>query len=186
MAPSHEITGLLIRWSEGDPDALDELVPLVYDELRRLAANYIRRERPGQTLQPTALVHEAYLRLVDQQNLEWHGREEFFALAAKVMRNLLVDRARRRAAYKRGGDAYKVSISDVDIAIRQSNLELIMLDDILDRLAAIKPQYCRIVEMRVFAGLTIPETAKALGVSDTTVERDWRFARAWLHRELSA
>ena len=183
MAPEG-ITELLLKWGEGDKRALDALMPIVYDQLRRLAFVYLRRGRANQTLQPTALVHEAYLRLLGNEKLSLSDRSHFFAVAATVMRNILVDRARHRNAAKRGGPQVAVSLSEAETMVASPEVEMIALDDALNKLADVKPQCTRIVEMRVFSGLTIEETAEVLGVSHATVERDWRFARAWLRREL--
>jgi RNA polymerase sigma factor (TIGR02999 family) len=180
-----EITQLLVSWSKGDQAAADALMPLVYDELRRLANSYLRRERPNHTLQPTELVHEAYLRLIDQQSVSWQNRAQFFGLAATLMRHILVDHARRRRAAKRQGAAYTLSLSQADRLSRQPEVNLLALDDALKALAAAKPRHSQIVELRFFGGLTIEETAAALGVSQATVERAWNFARAWLRREIS-
>lgn len=182
---AESITQLLVRWSDGDGTALDQLLPLVYDELRRLARSYLRRHAQPHTLQPTMLVHEAYLRLVNQQQMSWHNRAQFFGLAAKIMRDLLVDHARRQQAAKHGGGHYSVSLSEADRAGRQQDFDLLALDEALQRLATLNERHSRIVELRFFAGLTIEETAAALGVAHATVEREWSLARAWLYRELS-
>lgn len=181
---AEQITQLLLRWSDGDKSAFDQLLPLVYDELRRLAKGYLRRHAEQNTLQPTALVHEAYLRLVNQEQMNWQNRAQFFGLAAKVMRGLLVDHARAAHAEKRGGSNYTVSLSEADRIGQQKDYDLVALDEALERLAALEPRHSQIIEMRFFAGLTIEETAVALGVSHATVERDWSLARAWLYREL--
>jgi RNA polymerase sigma factor (TIGR02999 family) len=179
------ITQLLRRWTDGDKAAADELMPLVYDELRRTAHAYLNRERQDHTLQATALVHEAYLRLIDPEGMSFQGRAQFFGLAAKMMRNILVDRARERAALKRGGDQYRLSLSEADRFMGSPDVDLLGLDDALKQLAELNPRHGQIVELRFFAGLTIEEAADVLGVSHATVEREWRFARAWLHRKLS-
>jgi len=179
------ITELLERWSDGDKTAVDELMPLVYAELRRLAKSYLRRQRQNHTLQATALVNEAYLRLVGQSAVSLQNRAQFFGLAATLMRNILVDHARAHHAAKRGGSQFMMSISKADRMSAKPALDLVALDDALKDLAAIKPQHSRIVELRFFGGLTIEETAAVLGVSHATVERDWNFARSWLRRELS-
>jgi RNA polymerase sigma factor (TIGR02999 family) len=179
------ISQLLLRWSDGDSSAREKLMPLVYDELRRLARKYLRHERANHTLQPTALVNEAYLRLVDQHSVLWQNRAQFFGLAAKLMRNILVDHARSREAAKRGGQHYSVSVSELDRFSKSSEVDLVVLHEALERLAAYDNQKSRIVELRFFGGLTIEETAKVLGISHATVERDWKMARAWLRRELS-
>ncbi|HEY7545425.1 MAG TPA: sigma-70 family RNA polymerase sigma factor [Blastocatellia bacterium] len=186
MASAGVITLLLRRWTDGDKSAADELMPLVYDELRRIAVAYFNRERRNTTLEPTALVHEAYLRLVDQEQMQFQCRAQFFALAARLMRNILVDRARERDALKRGGDHYRVSLSKVDRLSVEPDVDLISLDDAMNELAELNERHSQIVELRFFGGLTIEETAEALGISHATVEREWRFARAWLHRRLSA
>ncbi len=178
------VTQLLIELSNGDRDAVDLLLPVIYDELRKLAANYLRRERPDHTLQPTALVHEAYLRLVDQTRVNWQNRAHFFGVAAQLMRRLLVDHARKHNAEKRGQDFQKLSLDEnIDRAVERSS-ELIALDDALTALAAFDEQKARMVELRYFGGLSIEETADVLGVTPTTVKRHWRFARAWLHGEM--
>lgn len=182
-APS-EITGLLIAWSEGDQAALERLLPLVERELHRIARNKMRRERPGHTLQPTALVNEAYLRLVDQRSVRWQNRAHFFAIAAALMRRILVNHARDRHRLKRGGGAVQVSLSEAVVADEQQWVELIELDEALDRLAGFDERACRVFELRYFGGLTAEETAEVLGVSVATVERDWKSAKAWLQREI--
>jgi RNA polymerase sigma factor (TIGR02999 family) len=179
------ITQLLARWSEGDQGALDQLIPLVYDELHRLADSFLRRQPHHQSLQPTVLVHEAYLRLLNQQNVSWESRAQFFGLAATLMRRILVDHHRQHVAEKRGGGQTRVSLSEADRFNAQPDVDLIALDDALISLAALNEQHCRIVELRYFGGLTIEETAAALGVSHATVERGWNMARAWLRRELT-
>jgi RNA polymerase sigma-70 factor (ECF subfamily) len=184
MQPGGEITRFLVKWGSGDSDALDDLMPLVYNELRRLAGSCLRRERRNHTLQPTALVHEAYLRLVDQRSTDWQGRAQFFGIAARLMRNILVDHARKHTAAKRGGPAIRLSLSEADRFDSKPDVELITLDLALQKLEAIKPQHSRIIELRFFGGLSIRETAQVLGISHATVERDWTFARAWLRREI--
>lgn len=186
MQPDENVTQLLGRWTGGDKAALDELMPLVYSELRSLAKKYLKSERSGHTLQPTALVNEVYLRLVDQQNASFQNRAQFFGLAARLMRNILVDHARKRRTAKRGGEPYRLSISTADRIGRKPDLDIVALDDALTRLSALNPQHSKTVELRFFGGLTIEETAEAMGVSHATVERDWSFARAWLRREMSA
>jgi RNA polymerase sigma factor (TIGR02999 family) len=184
-SPQKDITRLLNELAAGQQDVLPQLVPVVYDELRRLAASYLRRERPGHTFQPTALVHEAYLRLVEQEAVQWQNRGHFFGIAAQQMRRILVDYARAHHAAKRGGRQEQVPLAD-DIAVVFPPVEdLVALDEALSRLGAIDPQHARIVELRVFAGLTIEETAAALEISATAVKRDWNLAKAWLHRELA-
>ena len=182
--PGHDVTGLLQAWGGGDPAALDQLVPIVYDELHRQAQRYLRREAPGHTLQTTALVHEAYLRLVDQREARWQNRAQFFGVAAQAMRRILVDHARRHQAAKRGGSAVPVPLEEGEVAAAGSDVDLVALDDALTRLAALDPQQARVVELRYFTGLGIEETAEALGISPATVKREWAMARAWLKREL--
>ena len=181
---SHNISHLLKEWNAGDPEALDRLTPLVYEELRRQAARYLRRERPGHTLQTTALIHEAYLRLADAKDVQWQDRAHFFAIAANLMRRILVDHARRRDADKRGGSQVRVQLDEALALANESEVDLLAVDEALNRLAAIDPQQARVVELRFFSGLSVEETAAALGVSATTVKRDWRVARAWLRREI--
>lgn len=183
------VTGLLQAWSAGDASALDALFPIVYDELRQRAGRALQREGVGHTLQPTALVHEVYLRLVDQQRVRWEGRTQFFAVAARVMRRVLVDHARARLTDKRGAGAQHVTLIDAqlgsDASTDSDGVDLLALDDALQRLAAFDARKARLVELRYFAGLSIPDAAEALGVSQATVIRDWSVARRWLHRELS-
>jgi RNA polymerase sigma factor (TIGR02999 family) len=181
---SHNITHLLKEWSAGDQRALDELTPLVYEELRHRAARYLRRERPNHTLQTTALIHEAYLRLVDAKDVQWQGRAHFFAIAANLMRRILVEHARRRNADKRGGSFIRVPLDEAVAVAKEVDVDLLAIDEALDRLAAIDPQQARVIELRFFSGLSVEETAEALGVSPKTVKRDWSMARAWLRREI--
>ena len=182
----HVVTQLLQDWSQGDETALDKLIPIVYDELRRQAANYMRRERPWQSLQTTALVHEAYLRLVDQRAVEWQNRNHFFAIAANLMRRILVDHARQHQAEKRGGaDLTMLPIDDVDASIDEPEVDLVALDQALERLSLLDEQQSRVVELRFFSGLSVEETAAVLNISARTVKREWRAAKAWLLRELS-
>ena len=178
------ITQLLLKWSGGDSSAREELMPLVYGELRILAAKYLRRERVNHTLQPTALVNEAYLRLIDQQKVQWQNRAQFFGLAARLMRNILVDHARSHQAAKRGGQHYSVSLSRADRVSEKPEIDLVALHETLERLSRHDEQKGRVVELRFFGGLTIEETAEVLEISHATVERDWKLARAWLRREL--
>lgn len=185
-ASSNQVTALLIRWSQGDGSAADKLFPLVYDELRRLARRCLAGERRDHTLQSTALVHEAYLRLVDQGSAHPDDRVHFFAIAAQVMRRVLVDHARRRSAAKRGGGALTITLSDAIAQPKQREVDLMALDSALQGLSAIDPQQAQIVEMRFFAGLSIEETSQALRISPATVKRDWATARAWLYREMKA
>jgi len=185
MQPPERITELLIDWSKGDPAALNKLTPLVYNELRRLAANYLRRERPDHTLQPTALVNEAYLKLVDQKNAKWQNRAQFFGVAAQLMRRILVDHARQHQADKRGGlDQERFSITSAEKTVKQPEVDLLALHEALEELSTIDLQQSRIVELRFFGGLSIEETAEVLGIGHATVERDWKMARAWLRRKL--
>jgi RNA polymerase sigma-70 factor (ECF subfamily) len=178
------VTQLLERWNSGDQAALDELMPLVYGELRRIAESHFRRQQPH-TLQPTVLVHEVYLRLVGHDNISWQGRAHFFGVAAKTMRNLLVDHARSQKASKRGGSQLRLSFAEADLPHKQAEVDFMALDQALKELAKLNPQYGQVVELRYFGGLTIEETAEVLGVSHATIERDWKFARVWLKRELS-
>ena len=180
----NEVTRLLREWSSGDRTALDRLTPLIYDELRRLAHNYMGRGRAGHTLQTTALVHEAYLRLVDQQDVEWQGRAHFFAVSARAMRHILVDYARQKQSTKRGGDSPRVTLDEGAVASAERAAELVALDEALQGLAEVHPRRCQVVELRYFGGMNNREASEVLGVSEATIERDWRFARAWLYREL--
>ena len=182
---SNEVTELLVAWSEGDAQAFDRLVPLVYEELRRLARRYMARERPGHTLQTTALVNEVYLRLVDSSRVRWRDRAHFFAVSAQLMRRVLVDFARSRHYQKRGGGTQRVSLDEAYIIPSEPDADLVRLDDALKALAALDPRKGRVVEMRFFGGLTVEETAEVLAVSPDTVMRDWTFAKTWLLRELS-
>ena len=184
--PDQSITQLLAKWGSGDKAALDELIPLVYDELRRLAASYLRRKGGPQTIQATALVHEAYVRLADQSSISMENRAQFYGLAAKVMRDILVDHARKRLSAKRGGDQLRLSLTEAERFGRKPEVELVALDDALKVLAATNPQHSRVVELRFFGGLTIEETAQLMSLSHATTERHWSFARAWLRRELTA
>jgi RNA polymerase sigma-70 factor, ECF subfamily len=181
------ITQLLIAWSDGEREALQQLVPLVYDDLRRLAAGYMGRETPGHSLQPTALVHEAYVRLIDQRRVQWRNRAHFFGVAANMMRRILVDDARKRRAEKRGGGAERITFVGDDIAApEQHDIDVLALHESLERLAAFDSQQERIVELRYFGGLTIEETAEVVGVSSATVVREWTIAKAWLRADMSA
>lgn len=179
-----EVTDLLVAWSEGDKAAYDKLVPLVYDELHRLAHRYMSGERSGHTLQTTALVDEAYMRLVNQK-AHWQNRSHFFAIAAEVMRRILVDYARHRLYAKRGGSAQRVELDEAMVMARERSTELIALDDAMKRLARFDERKSRVVELRFFAGLSVEETAEVLKVSVNTVKRDWSTARAWLFKEVS-
>jgi len=184
--PSAGITELLIAWSDGSREALDDLVPVVYDDLRRLAAGYMQRELAGHPLQPTALVSEAYLRLIDQRRVKWRNRAHFFGVAARMMRRILVDYARRRRAERRGGDWERVTISGLELAANEPNrIDVLALHESLERLAEFDSQQARIVELRYFAGLTIDEAAEVVGVSEATVTREWTIAKAWLRANLS-
>jgi RNA polymerase sigma factor (TIGR02999 family) len=179
------VTQLLIDWGKGDKEALDELMPLVYEELRRQAARYLRHERVGHTLQTTALIHEAYVRLVDQRNVHWQNRAHFFGIAAQMMRRILVDHARTKKRAKRGGSDIRISFTEAALKTPAQDLDIVALDEALERLAEIDEQQSRIVELRFFSGLTVEETAEVLSISTATVKRDWSMAKAWLHREIS-
>jgi len=184
MRSSGDVTGLLVAWREGSRAAETELLEMVYAELKRLARAYLRREDSNGSLAPTALVHEAYLKLVDQRHVPWRNRRHFFGIAAQAMRRILVDRARARLSAKRGGDARRVPLGEVQAPEESSDLEVLALDEALTRLESIEPRWSRIVELRFFAGLSVGETATALDVSCATVKRDWSLARAWLYREV--
>jgi RNA polymerase sigma factor (TIGR02999 family) len=179
------VTALLKRWRHGDSAALEKLVPLVYSELRRIAARQLRRERPNHTLQPTALVHEAYLKLVDQHRIEWQNRAQFFGVAAQLIRRILVDDVRNRRTVKRGAGTLKVTLDDAVSEPARENIDLVKLDDALLSLAAKDEQQSRVVELRFFGGLSIEETAEVLRISPSTVKRDWAAAKAWLYRDMS-
>ena len=183
--PTHEVTSLLIDWNNGQPEALASLMPLVYDELRQIAGRYLRKERQDHTLQTTALVHEAYIRLIDQKQANWQNRAQFFGVAANMMRRILVDHARGHAADKRGGGAAKLSLDEAIEIADQKEVDLIALDDALTQLAALDEQQCRVVELRFFGGLTVEEVAEVLKLSPATIKREWSMAKAWLHRELT-
>jgi RNA polymerase sigma factor (TIGR02999 family) len=184
MPSSHEITQLLRAWSEGDQAALEQLVPLIHRELRRLAKGYMRKERPGHILQTTALINEAYLRLIDWKDVRWQNRAHFFGVAAQLMRRILVDFARAHHRATRGGAMRQVSLDEAAAVSVERAAEFIELDEALDRLAVIDPRRSRMVELRFFGGLSEEETAEALKVSPRTVRREWSLARAWLRREL--
>ena len=184
MASSRDVTTLLGDWCAGNSQALNQLVPLIYAELRRIATRQLRNERAGHTLQPTALVHEMYLRLIDQRQVNWQNRAHFFGVAAQVMRRILVDHARRHGASKRNHGATSVSIDEARGAAAPSEIPVLALDDALGRLEKLDPDLARIVEFRAFGGLTIEEAADVLKVSPSTAKRDWRTAKAWLNREL--
>ena len=183
--PPHEVTQLLVAWGNGDQAARDELMPLVYEELRRLAHRYMIRERPSHTLQTSALVNEAYLRLIDQKDVHWKNRAHFFGMAAQMMRRILVDYARKRGFAKRGGDARPVPLDEAMIVSEERAANVVALDDALTSLAELDPRKSQIVELRFFGGLSIDETAEILAVSPGTVMRDWTLAKAWLRREMT-
>ena len=183
--PTEDVTALLARWSRGDSDALDALMPIIYAECRRIAARQLALERRDHSLDPTALVHELYLRLVDQQRASWENRAQFFGVAARLMRRVLVDHARARHAEKRGGDAVFVSLdAAADTPDDSQVADVLAIDEALERLAAHDPEQVQIVELRYFAGLTVEETARVVGRSSRTVKREWRLAKAWLYQEL--
>jgi RNA polymerase sigma factor (TIGR02999 family) len=185
MKSSEGITQLLVDWGKGDQAALEKLMPLVYSELRRLASNYLRRERGEHTLQPTALVNEAYLKLIDQRNPKWQNRAHFFGIAAQLMRRILVDHARQHQATKRGGaEQQRISLTGAEVLAKQPEVDLLALNEALDELAKMDPQQSRIVELKFFGGLSIEEIAEVMGIGHATVERDWKMARAWLRRQL--
>lgn len=184
MSSPPNVTEMLNKWKDGDQDALEKLIPVVYDELRRQAARYLRRERRGHTLQATALIHEAYLRLINQATIEWKNRAHFYAIAARLMRQILVDHSRRRQAGKRGGSDIRVPLEEAMVTTPGRNVDLVALDEALTRLAEIDPQQSRIVELRYFSGLSVEETAEVLGVSSRTVKRDWNVAKAWLRQQI--
>jgi RNA polymerase sigma factor (TIGR02999 family) len=181
---SQEITQLLVAWSDGDESALDQLAPLIHAELHRLAHNYMRRERPGHLLQTSALINEAYIRLIDWKNVQWQNRSHFFGVAAQLMRRILVDFARDKQYLKRGGGALQVSLSEAASFVVQRNVDFVALDEALTALGEIDQRKVRVVEMRFFAGLSVDEVAKLLNVSEETVMRDWRLAKVWLLRQL--
>jgi RNA polymerase sigma-70 factor (ECF subfamily) len=184
LSAAHEVTQLLVDWSNGNQAALEKLMPLVYEELHRLAHQYMNRERPGHTLQTSGLVNEAYLRLIDQREVQWQNRAHFFGIAAQLMRRILVDYARSRHYAKRGGDAQQVSFDEAVIVSPERATEVVALDEALNRLAVIDERKSQIVEFRFFGGLSIEETAEVLKVSPGTVMRDWTLARAWLRKEM--
>jgi len=183
--PLQEITQLLVDWSNGNQAALDQLMPLVYTELRQLAHRYMRRERLGHTMQTTALIHEAYLRLVDQTKVRWENQAHFFGIAARLMRQVLIEHARSHARAKRGGGAVTLSLDEAALVSQARAAELLALNDALERLAAVDPRKSRVVELRFFGGLSVEEAARVLNIAPNTVLRDWRLAKAWLHREIS-
>jgi RNA polymerase sigma factor (TIGR02999 family) len=183
---TRQITQMLKEWSEGRQDVLDKLMPLVYDELRRQASRYLRKERSNHTLQTTALIHEAYLKLIDQKNVEWQNRAHFYAIAAQAMRRILVDYARERHREKRGGVAENLPIEEAAFVVsNEKSVDLVALDEALTRLAKFDARQARVVELRYFSGLSIDETAEVLGISNVTVRRDWNMAKAWLHGQLA-
>lgn len=182
--PPTDVTQLLLDWNSGNKAALEKLMPAVYKELRRIAARYLRGERSGHTLQPTALVHEAYIRLIDRSQVSWQNRAHFLGTAAQLMRHILVDHARARNAAKRGGGEYRLSLDEALVAFGPPDIDLIALDDALEELAALDPQQGRVIELRFFGGLSVEETAVVLGVSPTTVRRDWTTAKLWLRRKM--
>ena len=183
-ATPREVTRLLVEWGDGDEAALARLMPLVYDELRRLARHYMRRERPGHTIEPTALVNEAYLRLVEQTNIRWQNRAHFFGIAAGVMRRVLCDHARARLADKRGGGAVRVSLVEAEARSDEQTTDVLALDEALGELAEVDPRKARVVELRYFGGLSVEETAEVLKVSRSTVLHDWNMAKAWLYQQM--
>ena len=182
---SYPVTELLARWSNGDVSARDALVPLVYDELRKIARRCLASQRADHTLQPTALVHEAYLRLARRDSLDWRDRVHFFAMAAQMMRQILVDHARKQAAAKRGGNAITLVIDEALVASKESNLDVLALDAAMTKLASLDPRQCQIVELRFFGGLSIEETAQVVNISPATTKREWATARLWLHQAMS-
>ena len=184
-AQKHELTQLLIDWNNGEQSAFDRLMPLIDEELRRLAHRYMSREREGHTLQTTALVNEAFVRLVNRKNVNWQNRAHFFGIAAQLMRTILVDHARSHACVKRGGGAFKLELDDALVVSQEKASEVIALDDALKELARLDPQQSRIVELRFFGGLTVEETAEVLHLSPATIKREWSTAKAWLYHELS-
>ena len=184
--PAHDVTVLLERWSSGDQQALEKLMPLVYGELRRLAGAHFRRERPGHTLQGTAVVHEAFLRLVNQREVRWQNRAHFYGIAAQMIRRILLDYARSRHAGKRGAGAVKLQLDEaLAVPEQQKDLDIVALNDALDRLSAMDERQGRIVELRYFSGLSIEETAEVMQLSPATIKREWNSAKAWLFREMS-
>jgi len=181
-----DVTSMLVQWGQGDREALDRLMPVVYDELHRMAERYFRRERSDNTLQPTALVNEVYIRLINQSGVSWQNRAHFFGIAANTMRRILVERARARNASKRGSGRYKLDLTDVsDLPVDGSQLDLLALDKALEELSSFDQQQGRIVEAKFFGGLSVEDTAEVIGVSPATVKREWVLAKAWLFRELS-
>ncbi len=184
MGSISEITQLLVNWSNGEEDALENLMPVVYEELHQLAENYMRRENKDHTLQATALVNEAYMRLIDQKRVDWKNRSHFFGIAGQIMRRILVDYARRKLAEKRGGNTKTVSLDDAIVLGKGQSSEILALDEALKKLSEIDPRRGKVVELRYFGGLTVDETAEVMGTSRNTVVRDWNFAKAWLYRQI--
>ena len=184
--PTDNVTKLLIELSNGDRDAVDLLLPVIYDELRKLAANYLRRERPDHTLQPTALVHEAYLRLVDQTRVNWQNRAHFFGAAAEAMRRILIARARRKNAQRRGGGVAHLNADEIEIACAQPDDQMLVLDEALTRFAIIEPRQAELVKLRYFASLKFGEVAEILGISEATAKRWWAYSKAWLFEEINS
>src|SRR5262245_23321966 len=182
---TQEIMGLLVAWSDGDAAALEKLTPLIYDDLHRQAKRYMARENPGNLLQTTALINEAYLRLIDYKSVQWQNRAHFFGVAAQIMRRILVDLARAESSAKRGGEALRVSLIEAEGVAHPQGVDLVALNDALDALAALDPRRSKVVELRFFGGLDIAEIAEVLKVSEGTVRRDWSLAQAWLFRELN-
>ena len=183
---SQQITRLLKRWSDGDAEVLDDLMPLVYAELRRQASGYLRRERSNHTLQPTALINEVYLKLIDQRDVKWQNRAHFFAIAAQAMRRILVDYARGRKREKRGSAAENLPLDEaLTIVSREKSVDLVALDEALNKLAQFDERQAKVVELRYFSGLSVDETAEVLNVSNVTIRRDWNMAKAWLHQEIT-
>lgn len=180
------VTELLVRWNDGDRAALDELTTVTYDELRKLARAHLRRERPDHVLQPTALVHGVYAQLVSMREMSWQCRTQFYAMVTRMMRNILVDHARRRLADKRSGNRSFISLEKANQFLRKPDVDILDLNDALELLATTHPDHCKVVELRFFGGMTIEETAEALGLSHATVERHWNFARAWLRKQMSS
>lgn len=180
-----DVTRLLVDWGHGDQSALDSLLPLIYNELRRVADSYLRRDRPGHTLQATALVNEAFLRLINQDQINWQNRAHFFGAAANLMRQILIQHARANHAAKRGGERQKLYLDEAGDVAQSSDLDLVALDDALSDLEAVAPRQCRIVELRYFGGLSIEETGEVLSISPATVKREWTMAKAWLRRAIS-
>lgn len=186
MSKQEDITQLLVEWNGGSQTALEQLMPIVYEELQRIARRHLRRESETRTLQTTALVHEAYLKLIDQTRISWQNRSQFFGIAAEIMRRILIDRARKRLSGKRGGGAVKISLDDGSVDVSDERAaELVALDEALRKLAAEEPQKAKLVELRYFAGLSIEETAEVLGVGTATVVRQWRIVKAWLYKEIA-